>query len=141
MRLPLFLLPASLAGLFLAGCVASTPQTRISDNRTLYASFPSEVQRKVSAGEVDIGFTEEMVGLAMGKPGRKLTRSDETGEAEVWIYYKRKPKVSLGFGVSSGGYGGVGTGVSMSTANNPEDEVRRIIFHEGKVTAIETMVR
>jgi hypothetical protein len=140
MRLPLAFVLSS-AVLVLAGCVTSTPQSRISENRELYRSFPSAVQRKVSAGEVDIGFTEEMVSLALGKPGRKLTRADESGDAEVWIYYKRQPRVSLGFGVGSGGYSGVSTGVSMNTGNHAEDEVRRVIFHDGKVTAVENQVR
>lgn len=141
MRLHLTSVLLSSTLLLAAGCATSTPQTRISEHRELYRSFPSEVQRKVSAGEVDIGFTEEMVKLALGKPGRVFTRADADGESEVWVFYKREPKVALGFGVSSGGYGGVSSGVSMSTANEPDDEVMRVIFHDGKVTSIEKQVR
>ncbi len=133
-------LAVTLAALLLAGC-ASTPQDRISQNRAKFESFPAEVQRKVSAGEVDIGFTEEMVLLSLGKPGRKTSRMDANGAAEVWTYYKSQPHFGFGFGVSSGGYGGVSSGVAVSTAGNPDDEVQRIILHDGKVTAVEKIVR
>lgn len=125
----------------MSGCVTSTPQTRISKNREAYSRFPSEVQRKISAGKVEVGFTEEMATLALGKPGRKLTHTGPEGESEVWVYYRREPRVSLGFGMSSGGYGGVSTGVSMSTASNPDDEVMRVAFQDGKVSSIETRTK
>jgi hypothetical protein len=43
--------------------------------------------------------------------------------------------------MSSGGYGGVATGISMSTAGNPDDEFLRVIFDDGKVVTIEKVVR
>ncbi len=135
---PAVILSAAL--LLLAGC-ASTPQDRISQNRTAFESLPSDVQKKVSAGQVDIGFTEQMVTLALGKPGRRFTRADANGESEVWVYYKRQPRFGFGFGMSSGGYGGVSSGVAVSTANNPDDETQRVVFQNGKVTAIEVISR
>lgn len=129
-------LAVTLLALLLAGC-ASTPQDRISRNRATFESYPADVQRKLTAGAVDIGFTEPMVTLALGDPGRKFTRADAAGESEVWVYFKRQPHFGFGFGVSSGGYGGVSSGVSVSTANNPDDETQRVIFHDGKVTAID----
>ena len=122
--------------LLAAGC-ASTPQDRISKDRQTFTSFPSEVQRKVSAGQVDVGFTEPMVILALGKPGKRFTRADGAGESEVWVYNQSQPRFGFGFGMSSGGYGGVSTGVAVSTAGNPDDETSRIVLHDGKVTEIE----
>jgi hypothetical protein len=135
---PAVILSAAL--LVLAGC-ASTPQDRISQNRATYESFPADVQRKITDGKVDIGFTEPMVTLALGKPGRRFTRADANGESEVWVYYKRQPRFGFGFGMSSGGYGGVSSGVAVSTANDPDDETQRIVFHDGRVTAIEVTTR
>ncbi len=126
--------------LLLAGC-ASTPQDRISQHRSTFESYPADVQRKISAGQADIGFTEEMVTLALGKPGRKFTRTDAAGGSEVWVYFKRQAHFGFGFGMSSGGYGGVSSGVAVSTANDPDDESQRVIFHDGKVTAIEVTTR
>lgn len=134
MRLSSLICVASLV--VLVGC-SSTPQDRISQNRSRYESFPAEVQRKITDGQVDVGFTEEMVTMALGEPGRKFRRADARGESEVWVYYKRKPQFGFGFGVSSGGYGGVSSGVSMSTAPNPHDEFQRVIFQNGRVTEVE----
>jgi hypothetical protein len=122
--------------LLLAGC-SSTPQDRISQNKALYESFPADVQRKVSAGQVDIGFTPEMVRLAVGKPGRVYNRTDAQGESEVWVYAKAKPQFSFGVGV--GGYsGGTGTGVGIGTTTAPDEgEYLRIVFHDGRVSGVE----
>jgi hypothetical protein len=127
--------------LLTAGCVTSTPQSRISRNRSAYHEFPYEVQRKISAGEVAVGFTEQMVAMALGKPGRRLTHTSPDGETDVWIYYKHEPHGSVSFGVSSGGYSGVSTGISLSTGSNPDDEYMRVTFSEGTVSAIETRTR
>ncbi len=141
MRIPIVSVLLTSTLLLATGCVTSTPQSRISEHRETYRRFPSEVQRKISAGEVEIGFTEEMVMLALGKPGRKFTHAGSEGESEVWVYFKREPHVSIGFGVSSGGYSGVSTGVSMSTAANADDEVMRVVFHEEKLSSIETRTK
>ncbi len=141
MRRPLVSALLSSVVLLTTGCVTSTPQSRISQHREAYSRFLSEAQRKISAGEVDIGFTEEMVTLALGKPGRKFTHTGPEGESEVWVYFKREPHGSVSFGVSSGGYSGVNTGISLSTAANPDDEVMRVIFQDGKVSSIETRTK
>jgi hypothetical protein len=140
MRLfPAFALISSI--LWFAGC-ATSPQDRISENRELYRSFPSAVQRKVSAGEVDVGFTEEMVQLALGEPHRRVTRQTETGTDEVWIYANREPRVSFGFGFGSyGRHSGSSVGVSTSTGAYGREERMRVVFQDGKVTAVESVTR
>jgi hypothetical protein len=126
--------------LLLAGC-ASTPLDRISQNRKTFESYPADVQRKISAGQVDIGFSPEMVTLALGKPGKIYNRADQHGESEVWVYSKSKPQFSFGVGVgsSSGGYGhGTSTGVGVSTTTPFEDgEYMRVVFQSGRVTSVE----
>jgi hypothetical protein len=138
--LPAFALISSV--LWLAGCATSTPQDRISENRELYQSFPSAVQRKVSAGEVDVGFTEEMVQLALGEPHRRVTRQTETGSDEVWIYASSEPRLSFGLGFGSyGRHSGSSVGVSTSTGGHGREERMRVVFHDGKVTAVERVTR
>lgn len=68
-----------------AGCVSS-PASRIKQEPGLYASFPPEVQAKVQKGEVEIGFTRDMVRLALGLPRRVHARTTETGQVEIWLY-------------------------------------------------------
>jgi len=128
--------------LLLAGC-ASTPQDRISQNRALYESFPADVQRKISAGQVDVGFTPDMVSLAMGKPDQKLTRAEAGGETEVWVYEKHKPQFSFGVGVGGGSYhsgGGSAAGVGVSTTTPPSSDYMRVAFRDGRVASIEKSV-
>jgi hypothetical protein len=59
------------------------------------------VQRKISAGQIDVGFLPEMVTLALGKPGKIYNRADAHGESEVWVYSKSKPQFSFGVGVGT----------------------------------------
>jgi hypothetical protein len=137
--LSLLLLLAAVVG---AGCVTSTPQSRIDKNYGRYAEYPEEVRRKIREGRVDVGFTAEMAEMALGKPGRKISRRDEANEdTEVWIYFQNKPRVSLGMAVGSGGYSGVSTGVSMSSSPRPDQETMRVILRDGHVTEIETVKR
>ena len=109
----------------------------------MYESFPAAVQSKISAGQVAIGFTPDQVTLALGKPDQKLTRAEAGGESEVWVYIKEKPQFSFGVGVGGGSYnggGGSAAGVGVSTTTRPNDEFMRVVFVDGRVTAIEKNV-
>lgn len=124
------------ASLVLAGC--STPDSRIAKSQSAFAGYPADVQAKIRAGQVEPGFTPEMVQLALGEPLRKTTRQTEAGDAEVWIYPERSPRFSFGLGVSSGGgHSGFGAGVGLSTGGYESDEGMRVEFRDGKVSAIE----
>ncbi|MDI1319281.1 MAG: hypothetical protein PSW75_03680 [bacterium] len=111
------LLPVLLAGAaiaLLAGC--STPDSRIARHRAAFDQLPAAVQQKIRAGQVDVGFTPEMVQLALGEPDRVFTRRSENGDTEVWGYQDHGPHFSIGLGVGSGGrHSSVGGGVAMST--------------------------
>jgi hypothetical protein len=74
-----------LAVVMMAGCV-STPEKRIAKNPDLFGSFPAEVQACIRKGQVAIGFTPDMVRLAMGEPDRVNVRTTATGETELWVY-------------------------------------------------------
>lgn len=131
-----------LAVVFSAGCATSTPASRIDRNRGAYAEYPPEVRRKIREGQVDVGFSAEMAEMALGKPGRKVSRRDEIGEnSEVWIYYRNQPRLHFGVAVGSGGYTGTSTGVSMSSSPDADQETMRVIFRDGRVTEIETVRR
>lgn len=72
------------AVVLLAGC--ATPQTRIAANRVLYDSLPAESQALIQEGRVAVGFTAEMVKLALGEPDRVYSRTDASGKSESWAY-------------------------------------------------------
>jgi hypothetical protein len=131
-----------LAAAFTAGCATSTPQSRIDANRAAYSEYPSDVRRNIREGRVEVGYTAEMAEMALGKPGRKLSRLDETNEqSEVWIYYKNRPRVSVGVAVGSGGYRSTSTGISMSTTPDDDMETMRLILRDGHVVAVERVMR
>jgi hypothetical protein len=140
MRLPS--LPLLVLATLMAGCVSSTPQSRINDNRGAYADYPSEVRRLIREGRVDVGFTAEMAEMALGRPGEKVSRREaDNEETEIWIYYRNRPRLSIGMAVGSGGYRSTSTGISMSTRPDPDMETMRLILQDGHVIAIETVTR
>jgi hypothetical protein len=129
------------AGVFLTGC-ASTPDSRANKNAAAVASWPADVQAKVKAGHVAVGFTQEQVRVAMGDPDRTLTRTEAQVSREVWVYVDHGPKFSFGLGVGSGG-GGSGTSgaVGVSTGGRGPRELMRVVFEGDLVSAIEQMKR
>ena len=127
---------------FATGCVSSTPQSRINKNYGVYAEYPAEVRQKIREGRVEVGFSAEMAEMALGKPGRKVSRRDDTNQdSEVWIYYRNQPRLSVGMAMGSGGYSGVSTGVSMSSSPSADQESMRLILRDGQVAEIETVRR
>lgn len=69
---------------FLAAC--STVDDRIAENADLYYSLSPEDQTNIKAGAVDVGFTKDMVYLALGQPDEvgRILRSGN--EVEIWRY-------------------------------------------------------
>lgn len=128
----------------LAAC--STPERRISRNKALFETFPPTAQEKIRKGEVDVGFTPDMVLLAMGKPTRKFTRKTAGTQQEVWSYGSsgyRGPTFGLGIGVGGGSYRGGSVysgGVSVNTGPGADwypDEHARVVFENGAVVSVE----
>ncbi|RXK55433.1 hypothetical protein ESB00_05910 [Oleiharenicola lentus] len=127
---------------FTAGCATSTPQSRIDANRGAFSEYPSDVRRNIREGRVEVGYTAEMAEMALGKPGRKLSRRDETNEeSEVWVYYRNRPRLSIGLAIGSGGYRSTSTGISMSSTPDADMETMRLILRDGHVVAVETVTR
>ena len=141
MRLP-FLLVAGAALALLAGC-SSTPDSRIADNRAAFDELPAAAQQKIRAGQVEVGFTPEMVRLALGMPDRVYTRRSEQVDTEVWGYQDRGPRFSFGIGVGGavGRHSSAGVGLSTSTGDYHRDDKIRVEFREGRVTAVDLLKR
>jgi hypothetical protein len=132
-----FTLPSALFSLLLA-VACSSPESRILANAAAFNAWPSEVQQKVRAGQVDVGFTEEMVLVALGAPEGKSVRTTEEGTAEVWTYADRGPHFSIGVGVGSArGGSAYGGAVTVSDNGFRGEERMRVVFNGGKVSAIE----
>lgn len=135
-RLVLVVLACALA---LAGC--STPDSRIERNRAAFAGYPPAVQAKIRAGEIELGYTPEMVALALGKPDRVVRRHTSEGETESWAYADKSPTFGFGIGIGGGGrHSGGGVAVGTSTGGNRGDRLR-VVFERGHVKAIDRFER
>ncbi len=129
------------AAAFLSAC-SSTPDSRITKSESAFNQYPADVQQKIRAGEVDIGFTPEMVHLALGEPSREFNRQTETGTVELWVYHDKGPRFSFGIGVGSfGRHSATSVGVSTSTGGYDPEEKMRVEFRDGRVTAVEYVKR
>ena len=131
--LPVIIMAA--AALAVAGC-QSTPEKRIAKNEAAFAAMPTDVQAKIRAGEVAVGFTPQQVELAKGKPDRVGKRTTAKGEEQSWIYEKRASGLGFGIGVG-GGSGGMGGGVGVSTGGRGPEVGYVVNFSGGVVSSVE----
>jgi hypothetical protein len=138
-------LSAFVAVILLAAC-ASTPESRIKKNPELFASFPAEAQAKIQKGEVDIGFTPDMVEIAKGKPNRTYSRRTAAGDAEVWSYTsfryttdRQRVEVRGRVADDGGKYRTYNDWVWVDVQRQTEYEVYRVEFTNGKVSAVEAL--
>ncbi|MCX6992328.1 MAG: hypothetical protein NT011_04210 [Kiritimatiellaeota bacterium] len=131
----------------LAGC--ATPESRIKDNPGLFASFPPEVQQNVRQGQIDIGYTPEMVEMALGKPDKIETEKAAEGARDIWSYtdttstteqqtYTPSPYVTDKDGDTTYQYR---PPVTVNSQKLQEYEKLHVEFMNGKVTKIKTANR
>ena len=98
------LLGAAALALLAASC--ATRDARIRSGQQLFDSYPQDVQTAIRDGRIEVGFTVEMVRMALGDPEAVRRRVDSEGETWVWAYRSRRPL--LGVGIGGGSYGGFG---------------------------------
>jgi hypothetical protein len=127
----------AIAAIALGAC--STTGSRIRSQQELFDSYPPEVQENIRSGIVEVGYTPEMVIMALGEPDEKLAEKPEGAAAEVWIYRKSTP--GFGIGMGTGGYVGsnvgIGTGVRVGEPARSKDRAW-IEFSEGRVKRVRT---
>lgn len=77
----------------LTGC-NNTPQARrIEQNPELFAQLPPEVQSGVSRGSIALGYTPNMVFLALGRPDKVESSAD--GQSFIWTYRRFYPAAAV----------------------------------------------
>jgi len=128
----------------LSGC--SSPEYRIKKNPEMFASFPLDVQEKVQQGQVDIGFTGDMVIMALGEPNRKYSRQTSASVHEVWSYTytstktdRQRVQTDVRYRDDSGKYRTSSEWSWVDVPRETEHERIRIEFTDGKVSAIESL--
>lgn len=124
--------------LLLAAC--STPASRIKRNQALFDSLPVTEQALVREGKVGIGFTHDMVRLAIGDPDQRWIRTDARGKTEIWSYttydgYDGTPLYRGYYHRYHGGYPFFYDSFHSGSAR--PREYFKVSFEDGKVSAIE----
>ncbi|MBS0632911.1 MAG: hypothetical protein JSS11_13430 [Verrucomicrobia bacterium] len=116
------LLPACALGLMVAGCaMTDTVSNRIAKNQAIYAGLTPEEQNQIKSGIITVGFTPEMVLMALGKPERILPGKGPGEEDWVYVNVYSRDGYSIGMSakVTHTSFGGAkrGSGSSFSAGN------------------------
>lgn len=130
---------AALAALVLAGC--STVASRIRQDPAAFANLTPARQDLIRHGRIAIGFTKEMVELALGDPDHITTRTTAKGVTEIWRYttYETPDGMPLYSGWYQRRYcwGDPLFPYYLDYPGRRERDHYRVTFKGGKVVAIE----
>ena len=128
--------------LLLAGC--ATPEKRIQQNQEVFDTFPVAAQARIRGGQIDLGFTPDMVRIALGEPHRQTLRRSADGEVKIWSYFDStrrydRQRVDIdGLSISGpGGLRSIGGSAWINVEQNREFIRIRVEFRNGVATAIE----
>ena len=122
------------------GACATTPESRIKKNSDKFYSYPAEVQAKIRFGDIEAGFDEDMVTMALGNPDRVYFETTEKGKYQVWAYAEKKHRWDMGYSREAQGRQQTGGDVKLTTggvSSRPIKEKIRALFQKGKVVAVE----
>lgn len=127
---------ALLLAAVLAACAG--PSSRIKKHQAEFDSYPADVQKKIRAGQADVGFTDQQVALALGRPDRIYSRKTQTGQQEVWAYGSAYgSSVGVGMGIGTGGPG-YSVGGAVVNSGPGGGERTRVVLQNGVVVAVES---
>lgn len=141
----LLLLPLLCLAAALTGC--STVSSRIEEKSSYFNTLDAQTQERLKRSAVKVGDTQDMVYIAFGQPDR--TREKVTGSTQetVWIYntYRSEYAGSHFAGYQRHVYYNPRTNtrrvyydpVYVSAYRERTEEYMRVIFREGRVSAIE----
>lgn len=135
--------------LFATGC--QTVDSRIKEKPTVFASVDKETQEKIKQGIIGIGYTEDMVYLALGQPDQIREAVTANSRTLVWIYNSYTTHYDGIYGMGYGYYSRnpyyypypyyyrpYAYYYPAFTPSYTEKEERiRVTFSAGKVTAID----
>ena len=128
----------SLALLFVVFATScSSVSSRIKDHQAQFNSLSRQAQAQVQNGRIDLGFNEDMVYMAKGKPDDTETITRNGKQIKVWKYAKRDwrgdshpASTSLS---SPYGYPTFGPGPSQPVIANRPLKYLRVEFENGQV--------
>jgi len=71
-------------GAILVGC--STVDTRIQEKSAVFNSLDPQIQDRLKQGLIDVGYTSDMVYIALGKPNEVHNKTTDKGTETTWVY-------------------------------------------------------
>jgi hypothetical protein len=84
------LLGAACGLALLAGCQSSsTTSARVQEKAAVISTLPPEQQQKIAGGVVEVGYTADMVYVALGRPDSVAVTAD--GKVGIWNYENYLP--------------------------------------------------
>jgi len=134
---------------FTLGACSSTPDSRIRRNQALFDTFSPEEQALIRQGIVGIGFTPDMVSIAMGTADQVRTRTVAQGEQTIWIYNRWFREYvghqhlgfrrDMYFDPRIQAWRVFYTPVSAAVFQERVEETGRVVFMNGRVVAVEAV--
>jgi hypothetical protein len=144
MKTMLTVLIAVLA-LALGGC--STINSRIKERYPVFASLDAATQDQIRHGQVGVGYSPDMVYMALGRPTYQVNRVNNDGTESTWIYksYYEEYAGSAFVGYrryavldrTTNRYVIYTEPVYSDLYRERADEYLRVVFKRGKVDSIE----
>ena len=127
------------------GC--QTVDSRIKEKPEAFASVDKATQDKIKQGIIELGFTPDLVYLALGKPDQKRELVTTAGHNETWIYntyYSRYDGTAMVgyyrqvyYDPYLRSYRLYYRPAFADTYSDATEERIRVVFTGGKVTSIE----
>ena len=120
---PLASLIGLVAPLFFSGC--NTAAVRVLTNYETFSKLDPKVRANILRGRVEIGYTPEMVRLALGRPNYASSAAAVKGGYNVWSYTGLDVTADTGFNPNQPGYAN----------STPTIFLGSVTFRDGKVIA------
>lgn len=121
-------------GLLIAAAACVTTDSRSPRDQALFESFPPSVQQNIRQGTIEVGYTPEMVRMALGEPDRRTQVETEDGLLEVWTWRTSRPGIGIGIGTGRSIGSHVGVGTQVSVGKPPTTQERAVVeFRDGRV--------
>jgi hypothetical protein len=145
------LLPLAALGLLLFAAGCQTVDTRIKEKPAAFAGLDKETQEKIKQGVIGLGYTEDMIYLALGKPDQIRESLTASAHTLTWIYnsytvhydsafmmggYYRSPYYYYPYARAYGAYGYYYPPYLDAYHTETQERIR-VTFSGGKVTAID----
>ena len=145
MKRPPFSLVATFAALVLASC--STVESRIGEKSAAFAALDEPTQQKLRQSIIEVGYSPDLVYIALGAPSEKLRKTTGLGAEETWVYRSYYEEWAgqvlshyqrwVSYDSNTKRYYVSYEPVYADVYRAREEELIRVSFLDGKVSAIE----